>query len=518
MTWSIQLTLWSLPPLLAGLLVLRDGAFLWPRHRETGTLALLAMVGSAGAWALVDFVCLTSPSLSVKLLTTRIEYLPASAAAVAWAGFGLAYAGRPAGLKRWPMLLLSGVALATALVALAPKATVFFIQDPVLLPLNGVVGLQVDHGIGHWVSQAVRFVGVSAGTLTITRTLARTPGERRRVFYAFAAAALALAPALVQHLGARGADWADLSSTGFALGGAVLVWGLMRPRILHLGPVNRDLVLNELDDPIVVMDARGHLVDVNRAGREELGLEPYGDVPLGFGTLWVKGPGGEGAPPTLVEFHNRKGEAHTYEVTLTRLDDDDAPGRSALLLRDVTTRERIQRELERAYADLERLAHTDPLTELANRRHFMETLMREVYRADRYRHPLSIVILDLDRFKGVNDTHGHAAGDDVLRDAATALRSVCRDVDMAARLGGEEMALLLPETDLPGARIVAERVRECIAATPHRSPVGDPFRVTASFGVATAKPGTTSETLLQAADEALYRAKRAGRNQVMLAH
>src|SRR3972149_6672142 len=114
MTWSIQLTLWSLPPLLAGLLVLRGGAFLWPRHREAGTLALLALVGSAGAWALLDFVCLTSPSLSVKLLTTRIEYLPASAAAVAWAGFGLVYAGRPAGLKRWPLLLLSGGALATA--------------------------------------------------------------------------------------------------------------------------------------------------------------------------------------------------------------------------------------------------------------------------------------------------------------------------------------------------------------------------------------------------------------------
>lgn len=518
MTWSIQLTLWSLPPVLAGLLVLRDGAFLWPRRRETGTLALLALVASSGAWALLDFACLTSPSLPVKLLTTRIEYLSASGAAVAWAGFGLVFAGRPGGLKRWPMLLLSGIALATALAALAPKTTAFFIQDPSLQPISGIVGLHVGHGIGHWVSQAVRFAGVSAGTLTITRLLARIPGEGRRVFYAFSAAALALAPSVVQQLGARGADWADLSSAGFALGGAVLVWGLMRPRILHLGPVNRDLVLNELDDPIVVMDARGHLVDVNRAGREQLGLEPYGDVPLGFGTLWVKGPGGEGAPPALVEFHTRRGEARTYEVTLTRLDDDDVPGRSALLLRDVTIREHIQRELERAYVDLERLAHTDPLTELANRRHFMEALAREVYRADRYHHPLSIVILDLDRFKRVNDTYGHAAGDDVLRDAATALRSVCRDVDMAARLGGEEMALLLPETDLPGARIVAERVRERIATTAHRSPAGDPFRVTASFGVATARSGTTAETLLQAADEALYRAKGAGRNRVMLAH
>jgi diguanylate cyclase (GGDEF)-like protein len=177
----------------------------------------------------------------------------------------------------------------------------------------------------------------------------------------------------------------------------------------------------------------------------------------------------------------------------------------------------MRQELERAYAEVERLAQTDSLTGLANRRHFMEALEQEVDRSERYGRPLSLVALDLDHFKTVNDSHGHAAGDAVLSEAARALRAVCRDVDIPARMGGEEFALLLPETDTAGARTVAERAREHIAGTAHRSPAGESFRVTASLGVATLRPGASGEALLQAADEALYRAKDAGRNQVALA-
>jgi len=337
------------------------------------------------------------------------------------------------------------------------------------------------------------------------------------VAWAGAAAVVALAPSVVQPLAMPGAEWADLSSTGFALGGAFLVRGLMRKRLMHLGPVDRDLVLSEIQDPIVVLDGLGRLVDVNRAAREQLGLRPYADVPVVLGTLWAAGAAPPDAPAPCVVIRDGQGEVRTYEATLTRLGDPDEKSRAVLLLRDVTVRERVQRELKRAYADLERLARTDPLTGLANRRRFMEELEQEVERSERYGRPLALVALDLDRFKSVNDTHGHAAGDDVLREAAQALRSVCRDVDLAARMGGEEFSLLLPETDIAGARIVAERLREHIAGAAHRSPAGQVFRVTASLGVATARPGASGEALLQAADEALYRAKDAGRNRVALA-
>jgi diguanylate cyclase (GGDEF)-like protein len=192
--------------------------------------------------------------------------------------------------------------------------------------------------------------------------------------------------------------------------------------------------------------------------------------------------------------------------------------RSAMVLRDVTGRVRMERDLRTMAGDLERLANSDPLTGLGNRRRFMEVLALEVERADRYGRQLSLVLLDLDRFKKVNDTWGHAAGDEVLKDAARVLRSVCREIDLPARLGGEELVLLLPETDGDGARIVAERVRERIQQARHDTPDGRTFEVTASMGVASFGHGaSTADALLRLADEALYAAKRGGRNRVVVA-
>jgi diguanylate cyclase (GGDEF)-like protein len=268
----------------------------------------------------------------------------------------------------------------------------------------------------------------------------------------------------------------------------------------------------ELPDPIVVIDGKGQVVDANRAAEHVLGLRPYGDVPVPLGTLWARSRQepvtssrirletvGEGGP---VE--------RSFEVTVTSLDRRGAPGRSALVLRDVTP-------LLEAHAKLKDLANTDELTGLANRRHFMESLQREIERARRYNSALSLVLLDLDHFKRVNDTHGHAAGDDVLRETASILREVCRDVDEAARIGGEELALLLPETNAAGARVMAERVRRRIEQTALASPAGAAYEVTASFGVASLDEEIdTPDRLLQASDAALYRAKEAGRNRVVV--
>jgi len=191
----------------------------------------------------------------------------------------------------------------------------------------------------------------------------------------------------------------------------------------------------------------------------------------------------------------------------------------------VTERERMNADLRettealtRANRELDRLARTDALTELANRRQFMEVLARELDRAVRYGRPLALVLLDLDRFKVVNDTHGHAAGDRVLKAAARALRSVCRDVDLAARIGGEELALLLPETGVAGASSLAERLRQTLEATQHELPTGGTFQVTASMGIASAgENARTAADLMDRADQALYRAKEEGRNRVVVA-
>jgi diguanylate cyclase (GGDEF)-like protein len=178
-------------------------------------------------------------------------------------------------------------------------------------------------------------------------------------------------------------------------------------------------------------------------------------------------------------------------------------------------RRRLEQELESAQARLAELANRDPLTDLHNRRHFENRLAIEFARAHRFAEPLALILLDVDHFKEVNDRFGHPTGDRVLIKVGNVLRALSRRIDLAARIGGEEFALLLPNTGAPGAEALAERVIARIREARIESE-GDRVRVTVSAGV-TAFPDCGAQTrrqLVECADRALYRAKEAGRNRI----
>jgi diguanylate cyclase (GGDEF)-like protein len=177
----------------------------------------------------------------------------------------------------------------------------------------------------------------------------------------------------------------------------------------------------------------------------------------------------------------------------------------------------LANELAAANELLSKAAATDGLTGLANHRAFQEALKRDLARAEREKQPLSIVLIDADHFKKVNDTYGHPTGDHVLKTISALMQQVIRTGDLAARYGGEEFIMLLPNANAEGAKIVAERLRKAIEGTAMQGPDG-PFQVTASFGVAcTEGPGCGARgpALIETADKALYDAKHGGRNQVV---
>jgi diguanylate cyclase (GGDEF)-like protein len=167
-------------------------------------------------------------------------------------------------------------------------------------------------------------------------------------------------------------------------------------------------------------------------------------------------------------------------------------------------------------ADLElrRIAGKDQLTGALTRRGFIERVTQEIDRYHRYARPVSLAMIDIDHFKAINDTHGHATGDMVLREVSRLLRMEARPNDLLGRLGGEEFALLMPETDARSGYVAAERFRECIAAAGIEAAPGLQIRVTASFGVAELVPAFTDpESWFAATDVLLYAAKRRGRNR-----
>jgi len=166
------------------------------------------------------------------------------------------------------------------------------------------------------------------------------------------------------------------------------------------------------------------------------------------------------------------------------------------------------------HEEIYKLMTIDALTQTHNRRHFDEMLDREFSRSLRYRRPLSLILFDIDRFKAINDSYGHVAGDSVLRQLAAVIKARLRQQDCLARVGGEEFAALLPEVDLAGARIVAEKVRGVVETSTF--PVeSKTLACTVSVGVATCGPHVTSPRMLyELADRSLYTAKNEGRNRV----
>jgi len=287
------------------------------------------------------------------------------------------------------------------------------------------------------------------------------------------------------------------------------------------GQYNRSLIEVSLD-PLVTISLDGKIIDVNEATAAATGVPRSVLTGSDFSVCFTDAEQANAAYREVFERGFIKDHPLSLRHVSGRVTDvlcnaaifRDAKGSIAgafAIARDITERKKLERELERQ-------AHIDLLTGLDNRRFFMELAEQELARARRHNEPLSLLMMDLDHFKAVNDTYGHPAGDTVLQKLADVCRSTFREIDIVGRLGGEEFAALLPETAPQQAVEVAERLRHAVERAEARLEDGKVLHFTVSIGVARVEAEDEKiNGALKRADAALYQAKSGGRNRVCLA-
>jgi len=215
----------------------------------------------------------------------------------------------------------------------------------------------------------------------------------------------------------------------------------------------------------------------------------------------------------FLELSNEYGKLLKQTIKITHIGDSN---QRKLFLANEKIEEQ-KKELSIAYQKMELLARTDPLTQLSNRRDFLEKFRQEISRFDRSGKPFSVILSDIDDFKTVNDRYGHDCGDFVLVNTAKILKSMIRRQDSVGRWGGEEFILLLPETPLSGGEIVAEGIRKRIEAE-NFSYKGHQLSITITCGVCVYNRVMDIDTCVKGVDEALYSGKHQGKNRVVLAN
>ncbi|HEY5644331.1 MAG TPA: diguanylate cyclase [Pseudomonadales bacterium] len=515
-----QINLWAAAPLLAALV--SAGAYLRVRRmkRVPGMQALLALLAAVVFWSGAQFVGYVFTDPGIKVLAAKLAYFGIVLSPVAWLVFAASYTRRQMRLPRLALNLVCIVPLITVALVMTNEWHGLIWRQVEFIRNGKNLGMVTAAGPWFYAHAIYSYVMLVVATTILAWSIAHTTGAWKPVAAVISAPMVVALTNLLYLSAWNPAPWFDMTTLGFAAAALILDCWVLRYGVLETTPVVRDRVVEQLRDGVIVINSDGLIVDINASAlqiletsRAELGEHKITSF---LETLTMA---------ELTRHDRRDGQGletilrgRAYDISASLLDDTNPDADVVLVLRDVTDRRKTEHDLRQAQEELTRLAHTDYLTGIQNRRFFMRRLTEEVERVRRHGGCLSVLLFDLDHFKKVNDQCGHAAGDQILKAVADVSMQVKRITDVAARIGGEEFALLLPETDQDGALRTAQRLRQAIARISHPATASRRLRVTASIGVATvgARNGEL-DNVLNRADEALYKAKHSGRNAVCCA-
>jgi diguanylate cyclase (GGDEF)-like protein len=507
---------WLLPSIIGTVLSLYTARQAGLMMRPPSGIYMTALSVMIAWWCAGQWASFLWNDLDYRLMVAKLQYLAIATVPILWFSVALTFSGYSRFLQRWhPALWLMPVA--TIALAFSNEYHLQVWSRFAIAPDS--LALEIEYGPWFNTHATYSYSAVTIATFMLAQKIGFARGHRLQFM------AVILSPVIVIAVNAPyilGIDLLpfDPTPSGFAVVSLILLYAL-RHQMFAVLPVAREYTLEKLNDGIVVIDDHGLIADSNPAARQIFGTEPM-RIGRHFTEALPAGIALKSDVSTEVQLPDKR----WLDIRISRLQSIDGPIRGQVaLIRDVTREKGLQasllqsqKELEALNSKLNNLAHTDELTGLANRRSLYERIRSEWSRSTRHNKPLSIILIDFDNFKLINDSYGHQVGDQVLQRASATIRQIIRPEDLAARHGGEELAILLPDTNSNAAVDIAQRIGKALEALEYQDEAGQAFVVTVSSGVASRCPDDKSpDVMIARADKALYQSKADGRNRVTLA-
>ncbi|MGD0353933.1 MAG: histidine kinase N-terminal 7TM domain-containing protein [Dehalococcoidia bacterium] len=485
--------------------------YIWPRHRAPGAKPLIGILAAVMLWSFGYIIGFINNHMAGKLIALNISYIGIVTLPVLAFIFALQFTNSDRWLTPRKILLFFIVPLITVVLLWTGKYHNLMLYD-LHLTIDGPFMLVASqYGLWFWVFVTYSYVLLFAGTLVLVHRLFSPPRlfQDQAVYLMIAVAVPAIANIeyLFPFLPIPQADW---TPAAFAISAICLTFAISRHGLLDVLPVARESAIELMNEGFAVVDDKGRIVDVNKAMCDITGLKQSDLHGQPLPALIVNQLNAGGDYLNLREEHieielDQKDGLHCYSTHVSLLQSRAGTRSHVLILYDITERKKNEEAIKQ-------IAYYDPLTGLPNRSLFSDRAGIALAEAGRYKRKLAIMIVDLDRFKAVNDTFGHDAGDQVLQDIAARLTHAVRKVDTVSRLGGDEFLVLLPEiADEEIVDRIAHRIiRE--VATPFNFNAND-IHLSISLGISLYPEDSQDlNSLVKYADTAMYYVKQTGRN------
>ncbi|MBN1303956.1 MAG: diguanylate cyclase [Anaerolineales bacterium] len=486
----------------------------WLRREARGALVLSIYMLVISIWISVSSIELLTISSHFTILWAQVGYMLFSIEPILWLMFALRYADHP----RWATfpnyLVLWILPVLTILLVLTNDLHGLIWQDiSVTAVTPSITAYQAKVMVWFWVNSIYAYGVFIVGVFVIAVEFLKSYRlYREQAGWLLLGSITPLLFQIIYTLNFIPALKMDYSPIIFAFSGAAIGISILRHRLFDIMPVARTTLVDSLQDGMLVLDIHNRVVDINPVARKILGVSSKQAIGASLYEILPMDVNASLHPRDQryeIELNHSEDGLKNYELNLVELNNNNNVHLGFLVtLHDIT--ERIQ-----LLNHVKELATLDPLTNLYNRRYFADLANKEIERANRYHIHLSLIMIDIDYFKPINDKYGHAVGDQVLKLIAETLNKSIRCTDILARYGGEEFLLLLPETPPQEAAQIANRLCKSLSNTALETG-SDSISITISAGVAGTKGGMSLNEMLDHADKALYVAKETGRNRAVL--